>query len=145
MIFRRLGSLVILAIAFGVATLAGVKISEHPIPTPAPAFDASAFEQYFSHVPCAQQVALYHIDGQMIFAKVTGNCADASYSYDLFGNTPNDMLCSLSDSIAGPRTFCSTKGVPMKILFQTITSNLSKPDLGLGSGHTVEVIPFRAQ
>ena len=43
-------------------------------------------------------------------------------------------------AIAGPVMSC--KDVRYQEMFQTIIRNLDKPDLGLGTGHPVEPIPF---
>ena len=83
---------------------------------------------------------LYIIDGKQVFWQVAGNCSDASYRNVLFGLTPQNQLCSNSDSIAGPRTTCTDAS--QRALFDTIIQNLDKPDLGLGAPHKVEYIPF---
>lgn len=73
---------------------------------------------------------LYIIDGKQVFWERAGNCADASYNHVLYGLTPQNEQCSVSDSIAGPRTSC--KDESQRALFETITKNLGKPDLGTG-------------
>jgi hypothetical protein len=83
---------------------------------------------------------LYIIDGKQVFWQVAGNCPDASYRNVLFGLTPKNELCSNNDSIAGPRTTCADAS--QRPLFDTIIQNLDKPDLGLGTPHKVEYIPF---
>ncbi|WLI90200.1 hypothetical protein Q4S45_03490 [Massilia sp. R2A-15] len=81
---------------------------------------------------------LYIIDKTMVFWDRAGHCPDNSYGRILFGATPQQVLCSLSDSIAGPRTSCNDES--SRPLFATITSNLDKSDLGLGGAHQVEPI-----
>ncbi|WP_374586736.1 hypothetical protein [Pseudoduganella sp.] len=81
---------------------------------------------------------LYIIDGKQVFWERAGNCADASYSHVLYGLTPQNEQCSVSDSIAGPRTSC--KDESQRALIETITRNLDKPDLG--TGRKVEYIVF---
>ncbi|MDQ2990435.1 MAG: hypothetical protein M3R60_15170, partial [Pseudomonadota bacterium] len=55
-----------------------------------------------------------------------------------FGATPQTVLCSVADSIAGPQTTCSDEQA--RALFDIIVANLDKGDLGLGSSHQVEAI-----
>ncbi|MES2258688.1 MAG: protease complex subunit PrcB family protein [Pseudomonadota bacterium] len=83
---------------------------------------------------------LYVIDGKQVFRDVAGNCADASYSYSLYGAKPETILCSSGDSIAGPRTVCPDESA--RALFDTIVKNRDQPDLGLGAGHKVEALTF---
>jgi hypothetical protein len=83
---------------------------------------------------------LFLIDDQWVFWDRAGNCADAAYGETLYGNTPDDVLCEFHDSIAGPMKNCQGEGY--LVIFDTITANLDKPDLGLGSGHTVQPVPF---
>lgn len=79
---------------------------------------------------------LFVIDQKQVFWDKASTCADASYSQVLFGNTPQMILCSGADSIAGPRTFCNDQ--QYLSLFQTIAKNLDKADLGLGAAHQVQ-------
>ncbi|MCG2585556.1 hypothetical protein [Massilia sp. TS11] len=83
---------------------------------------------------------LYIIDNKQVFWARSGNCADNSYGYTLFGATPEQTLCSAMDTIAGPRTLCSDERY--RELFVTMTKNLDKPDLGLGKDHKVEELNF---
>ena len=88
---------------------------------------------------CANQSnRLFMIDKKMVFWDRAGSCADNSYGRTLYGATPQQVLCSVSDSIAGPRTSCGDEA--SRSLFTTITGNLDKSDLGLGSSHQVEPI-----
>ncbi|XLZ68874.1 hypothetical protein ABT364_20325 [Massilia sp. SR12] len=83
---------------------------------------------------------LYIIDGKQVFWERTGNCPDASYRHVLYGLTPQNEQCAVSDSIAGPRTSC--KDESQRALFDTITRNLDKPDLGTGRKvETIGVMP----
>ncbi|MFL6675990.1 MAG: hypothetical protein ACJ8LG_22195 [Massilia sp.] len=82
---------------------------------------------------------LFVIDGKQVFWDRAGKCGDMSYAQTLFGATPEQVLCSVSDSIAGPRTFCADD--KSRALFDTIQKNLDKADLGL-AGHKVEPLPF---
>lgn len=85
---------------------------------------------------------LFVIDQKQVFWDKASNCADASYSQVLYGNTPQMILCTSADSIAGPRTFCNDQ--QYLSLFQTITKNLDKADLGLGSAHQVQQLAVPA-
>jgi hypothetical protein len=78
------------------------------------------------------------IDQRMVYWDRAGNCADNSYARALYGATPQQMLCSVADSIAGPRTVCANESA--RALFNTIEANRDKADLGLGSTHQVETI-----
>ncbi|MEW6380387.1 MAG: META domain-containing protein [bacterium] len=100
------------------------------------------FIQLANNSPCAdRENKLYVIDGAMVFHSREGNCADWSYSRTLFGKTPDEIVCSLSDSIAGPQKHYYDPN--HADIFDTIIDNLSHPTLGLDESHTVEDIPFR--
>jgi hypothetical protein len=83
---------------------------------------------------------LFFIDDQLVFWDRAGNCADAAYGETLYGSTPDQVLCIAHDSIAGPVKNCRDERY--QDMFDTITANLGKSDLGLGSGHTVQAVPF---
>jgi hypothetical protein len=86
---------------------------------------------------CAnQRNRLFIIDKRMMLWDRAGNCADNSYARSLYGATPQALLCSASDSVAGPRITCAD--AQWRAMFDTILANLDKADLGLGSGHQVE-------
>lgn len=90
---------------------------------------------------CAdQRRQLYVIDEAMVLFVRAGSCPDNSYSQTLYGRSPAEVLCTTHDSIAGPMTRCEA-GAPQD-LFETMTGNLSLPDLGLGSDHKVRAIPI---
>lgn len=69
-----------------------------------------------------------------------GNCADNSDDTVLTGATPQAVLCSLGDGIAGPRTGCTDERA--RALFDTMPKNLDKAGLVLGAGHKVEPVGF---
>ncbi|MFZ6799624.1 hypothetical protein [Undibacterium sp. Di24W] len=81
---------------------------------------------------------LFVIDQKQVLWDKAGSCADAAYSQTLYGATPQTLLCSNADSIAGPRLTCSDTN--NESLFKTMLGNLDKADLGLGSQHQVQQI-----
>ncbi|MES2757560.1 MAG: protease complex subunit PrcB family protein [Pseudomonadota bacterium] len=81
---------------------------------------------------------LLMIDKRMVYWDRAGNCPDNGYARTLYGATLQQTLCSVSDSIAGPRTVCAEESA--RALFNTIEANRDKADLGLGSTHQVETI-----
>jgi hypothetical protein len=117
----------------------GVAVGE-PSPN-ASKFDTSAFAAAARGGVCADlRNRLFVIDQKYVFADRAGNCADAAYSQTLYGATPDKVLCTAYDSIAGPRQDCADESA--RPLFDTIVKNLAQADLGLGSGHTVEEVKF---
>ena len=83
---------------------------------------------------------LYLVDSKYVLWDRAGDCADNSYGQTLMGATPQAVLCTSGDSIAGPRTSCGDESV--RPLFDTMLKNLDKADLGLGAGHKVEPVSF---
>lgn len=83
---------------------------------------------------------LFLVDGQWVFWDVAGSCSDAAYAETLYGASPDQVLCSYHDSIAGPLRHCQDERY--RGAFDTMTGNLDNPDLGLGPGHTVQPVPF---
>lgn len=83
---------------------------------------------------------LYVVDSKYVLWDRAGSCADNSYGTVLMGATPQAVLCSSGDSIAGPRTNCTDESA--RALFDTMLKNLDKADLGLGAGHKVEPVGF---
>ena len=103
--------------------------------------DLAPFKEMASTAGCSEiSNRLFLIDGQQVFWDRAGDCPDASYSLTLFGSTVDNRLCYLHDSIAGPVRGC--RDDRYRDMFDTITANLDKPDLGLGPKHTVQVILF---
>lgn len=110
-------------------------------PNPNATFDTSKFVALAQNDTCADiRNRLFVIDNRYVFAERAGNCADASYSYSLYGSSPEPVLCSQADSIAGPRVSCTDDTA--KALFDVIVKHLDAADLGLGSGHKVEQVKF---
>lgn len=113
---------------------AGSADSGSKTPSRAPA-NASIFFEFAKNVICAdQQNRFYMIDNQYVFQDSAGSCADASYARVLYGATPNEILCSEVDSIAGPRSSCDGE---YRSLFATINANRQSANLGLGAAHSV--------
>ena len=83
---------------------------------------------------------LFLIDDQLVFWEGAGHCADASYGATLYGRTLDEVLCSVNDSEAGPMKNCHDEGY--RAMFETMTRNLNRPDLGLGATHSVQPVPF---
>jgi len=77
---------------------------------------------------------LYLIDNQFTFWTSEGFCSDAGYAHILYGKTPQEKLCYLEDSLAGPLSSCEPK---FNEMFETIVQNLDQPNLGLGAEHSV--------
>jgi hypothetical protein len=81
---------------------------------------------------------LHVIDDEMVLWDRRGDCPDNGYALVLYGATPEDVLCYLGDSIAGPRRSCSDEQAGA--IFDIVSESLDAPDLGLGPAHTVTSI-----
>lgn len=116
-----------------------VKVGEKPAPSPVP--DSAAFIKLARASDCAgTRNRLFVIDQKMVFwDRADLRCADASYSQQLFGATPQEVLCTAGDSIAGPMTSCAKNYADM---FATILKNLNDPDLGLAGVNKVQALAF---
>jgi hypothetical protein len=114
----------------------GVAVGE-----PAPALVMTDFQNMAREASCTEnRNRLFIIDGKQVLWDHAGNCADASYEQVLFGAKPDQVLCSIGDTIAGPRTTCPDAA--SRSMFDIIVKNLDKADLGLGSAHKVERFSF---
>lgn len=114
----------------------GVAVGE-----PAPSLVMTDFQNMAREASCAEnRNRLFIIDGKQVLWDHAGNCADASYEQVLFGARPDQVLCSVGDTIAGPRTTCPDAA--SRSMFDIIVQNLDKADLGLGSAHKVERFGF---
>ena len=80
---------------------------------------------------------LYLIDGQYFFHTTVGWCSDAGYAHTLYGTTIQEKLCRLEDSFVGPLSKCDPE---FEEIFNIMVQNLDQPDLGLGDGHSVELV-----
>jgi uncharacterized protein YpmB len=83
---------------------------------------------------------LFVIDNKMVFWVVEGNCPDASYTYTLYGNNPDEIYCKKYDSIAGPQEQCNNEDY--QEIFQIITDNLDNDNLGLDENYKVTKVNF---
>lgn len=100
---------------------------------------ASEFIKLAREAGCtSERNRLFVIDDKYVVWDRAGNCADASWGLSLMGATPEAVLCSAGDSIAGPRTTCADESA--RSLFETIRNKLDKDDLG--TGRKVEQIRF---
>ncbi|MFZ3288818.1 MAG: protease complex subunit PrcB family protein [Telluria sp.] len=109
---------------------------------PAPAPDTQAFVALARSQDCAAtRNRLFLIDQKFVFwDRADSACYDASYARQLFGATPQTVLCANGDSIAGPMTSCTDE--KYRAMFDTILKNLDDANLGLGGSSKVEAIPF---
>ena len=99
------------------------------------------FKDLALNANCADQINdLFIIDNKLVLWIVEGNCSDASYSYTLFGNNTDIILCKEYDTIAGPKRECFDDDY--KDIFQMIIENINTDDFGLGINHKVEKILF---
>lgn len=101
----------------------------------------SEFVKEVQGASCAsERNRLFLVDDKYVVWDRAGQCADNAWGLVLMGPTPQAVLCSAGDSIAGPRTTCADERA--RPMFETIQKNLDKADLGLGSGHKVEPVRF---
>src|ERR1051325_7233207 len=99
--------------------------------------DLTAFKAMAKGRPCVDiRNRLFVIDDQLVFWEGAGQCADASYGQTLYGSALDQVLCSANDSIAGPMK--TSRDEQYRAMFVTMTTNLDKPDLGLGPEHRVQ-------
>ena len=140
---RTLGWLSAAALAAPLALAAGCGNPLTPLRAGAPhiPFDLAPFQQMARASSCADQLnRLLVIDTSLVLWDRAGSCPDNSYAQTLYGTSVTHMLCRNADSIAGPvKTCLDQRYLPM---FDTIISHLDLPDLGLGPGHTVQVVPL---
>lgn len=114
---------------------------------PPPAASTIPSELFFTRAReevCANtRNRLFVIDGKQVFWDRAGSCGDNSYAQRLYGATPEALLCIALDSIAGPQVSCSAPDA--RAMFDTILKNLDSADLGLGTGHKVELLSFQPE
>jgi hypothetical protein len=78
---------------------------------------------------------LYLINDNLVFWIVEGSCSDASYSYTLFEDKPETVLCKVFDSIAGPQEFCNNE--EYQDLFNILTDNIDNENFGLNNNYKI--------
>ena len=88
--------------------------------------ELNVFKNMTSNVSCADITnELFVIDNQMVFWAVEGNCPDASYTYTLYGRSPDEMdslMYAFIDSSA-----CTSKMSPIIVAnFGTANKDLTK-------------------
>ncbi|MBC3880860.1 hypothetical protein H8K35_01920 [Undibacterium sp. LX40W] len=113
--------------------------------TPAP-IETNAFLTIAKDTSCADlQNRLFVIDQQYVLSEKLGTCSDARYRQTLFGKTPENVVCSNADSIAGPRYNCSDPSAAA--IFKQAIEHLDYPDLGLGPNHQIQqiIVPADAE
>ena len=110
-------------------------------PSPSAKLDTAEFVLMARAANCADfHNRLFVIDEKQVLWDRAGNCPDNATAQLWFGNSPKAALCSVSDSIAGPRTVCNDESG--RAQFATMLKNLDKDDLGLGTSHTVRAVDF---
>jgi len=115
--------------------------NSEPMVAPELSSEWTPFVEMARQSPCADiQNRLFLVDHVLVFWDRHGHCPDNSYGETLYGQTVNDILCDLHDSIAGPAKGCPAPGY--QEMFEIMIGHLDEPDLGLGSGHTVHQLPL---
>ena len=80
---------------------------------------------------------LFFIDRRYVLLdRASQRCPDNAYSVILFGAMPQAILCTFSDSLAGPQERCRDE--EFRDMFHRIIHHLQDPSLGLGEDHLVE-------
>lgn len=117
----------------------GIAVGE-PAPGTTPLV-TTAFVKNAREASCTEfRNRLYVVDNKYVVWDRAGNCPDNGYSLALYGSDADKPLCSVSDTIAGPRTTCSDE--TKRAMFDIIVKNSDKADLGLGTTHKVEEVKF---
>ena len=107
-----------------------------------PKVNLEPFRELARTADCADlRNRLFLIDERLVFWDRESKCADATFSRALYGRNVEHLMCRAEDSIAGPRQSCHDREC-YATMFRTILSSLDKPDLGLGSAHSVEPVDF---
>ena len=116
------------------------KLDKMPVAAPLEAIAPVATSEFLSlarGASCANlRNRMFVVDEKHVFWDKAGSCADASYEMVLYGKTSKNVLCSIGDTIAGPKTTCNDEQFRSMLL--TMSKNLDKADLGLGSTHQVQ-------
>ncbi len=126
-----------------VAAIAVVAVGYWGIFQKTPRVDIEAFQKRAQTAGCASKLnKLFLIDNRMVYwQQASDQCSDARYANVLFGGTPDTVLCSDADSIAGPRQNCVDANT--KIIFncmgRIINGDTKESPC---SGHTAVEIPI---
>ena len=121
------------------AAAATAAASSTATPASGAAMSTAAFIKMAKESPCHQtRNQLYLIDNSVVFWDRIGNCPDNAHEQTLFGASPDTVLITSRDSIAGPRTTVNDE--KYRAMFDTIMANREVAGLGLGSAHKVQVL-----
>jgi len=90
---------------------------------------------------CVDEQVLYVIDDRYVVRWTQGRCADARGGVALYGAHPDEVLCGISDSFAGPQRGCRSPSA--RPLFESVLEHLNgDPDASL-PGHVVRPLRWR--
>ena len=97
----------------------------------------AAFVKLWDGASCSDRRRIFLIDQHLVYTESTSlSCSDSNF-YQLYESTPGHLLCTAGGFVAVQN--CPGGAASMTML-QTIVSNVSKADLGLGSAHTVQQV-----
>lgn len=110
-------------------------------PPVAAALLTTAFVAKARAEPCSDiRSRLLVLDTRMVLWDRAGSCPDNASAQVLFGATVDSVLCSASDTIAGPVVSC--KDAADRALFDTLRKNLDRADLGVAGTFSVREVAF---
>jgi len=143
-VLRRLVGLVVapgIVACFGCILGAGpVRAADHG----SSSVDLEAFRELArtnDRSECVDEQALYLVDREYVVHLTRGSCPDAGGGISLFSSTPDQLLCSAHQTIAGPLQRCASESA--RPLFQVIIEHIhGEPDDVL-PGHTLERVRWR--
>jgi hypothetical protein len=125
------------------ATQQAVAAQSSSVQPPPQTIDTAAFVKMVQgEATCADvRNRLWLIDDKEVYWDRAGSqCADNNWSQKLYGTSTQAVLCSATDSIAGPQVTCANDTV--RALFDTIRKFGDAPNLGLDASHKVTPIAF---
>ena len=98
-----------------------------------------AFINLWSGHDCTSQRRVVVIDKHLVYTESNDlQCADQNI-YRLYESTPDHPLCTAGGLVV-VTNICPNGDINDTAMMETIIANLRKPDLGLGSAHTVEQV-----
>lgn len=110
--------------------------------TGATTMSTAAFIKMAKESSCHQiRNQLYLIDNAVVFWDRIGQCPDNAHEQTLFGSTPDRILATSHDSIAGPMVKVNDE--KYRAMFDTIMAHRDTPGLGLGSQHKVQPLALQ--